>query len=103
VGSDIPNPVALSWWDPDHLLVLNQPGSGPAQLYEVRLDGGLSTPLATPGAPASVTARGSDLVVGTTGSGGEVGPGQYQIWTSPILNGPWRRIAAQCFSPVFPG
>jgi len=112
VGSDISNPLALTWWGPDHLLVVSQPAHGSAQLSDVPLDGGASDPIVTPAGLTSVAASGSSLVVETTnaGSGVEIGPSQYQIWTAPILNGPspvltgqWQRIAAQSFSPVFAG
>ncbi len=48
VGTDIADPIALTWLDPDHLLVLGRTGSGRTQLYEVPLNGGQSTPIATP-------------------------------------------------------
>ncbi len=40
VGSDLADPVALSWLDPDHLLVLNESAPGHAEIYEVPLNGG---------------------------------------------------------------
>ena len=48
--------MALTWLDPDHLLVLGRTGSGRTQLYEVPLNGGQSTPIATPRGVTSVTA-----------------------------------------------
>ncbi len=56
IGSAIPDPEALSWYGTDYLIVLNGSSSGP-QLYEVPLNGGQPTPIATPGGiPVSVTA-----------------------------------------------
>ena len=41
VGPDLDNPVSLTWWGPDHLVVLDQ-RHGTDQLYEVPLNGGQS-------------------------------------------------------------
>jgi len=64
IGSDVTNPVALTWLDPDHLLVVGQSAGG-SQIYEVPLTGGSSTPIAAPpGLVTSVTAswvNGADL------------------------------------------
>lgn len=42
VGADLTRPSALSWYDADHLLVVNQAGLGP-QLEEVPVDGDRSS------------------------------------------------------------
>jgi Lipoprotein LpqB beta-propeller domain/Sporulation and spore germination len=42
VGADLSQPSALSWYDPDHLLVVNQSRAGP-QLMEVPVDGDRSS------------------------------------------------------------
>ena len=56
IGSAIPDPVALSWYGTDNVIVLNGGSSG-AQLYEVPLNGGQPTPIAVPGGDTvSVTA-----------------------------------------------
>ena len=47
VGSDIVNPVTLTWLDPDHLLVVGD-SEGRSQIYSVPLTGGSSTPVAAP-------------------------------------------------------
>jgi len=57
VGSDVAQPVELTWLDPDHLLVLDQPSQGRKQLFEVPLNGGQSTPIAVPPGATSVTAN----------------------------------------------
>lgn len=99
VGSDIADPVALSWLDPDDLLVLDQPSGAASQLYEVPLNGGTSHQVATPLGATSVAANGSRLVVGTVGVTGRA---HGQILTSPGLSGPWRPVAPGS-SPVYPG
>jgi Lipoprotein LpqB beta-propeller domain/Sporulation and spore germination len=55
VGSDIANPVALTWLDPDHLLVLSRSG-GRTQMFQVPLNGGESTEISIPGGVTSVAA-----------------------------------------------
>jgi hypothetical protein len=42
IGADLTRPSALSWYDADHLLVVNQAASGP-QLEEVPVDGDRSS------------------------------------------------------------
>ena len=103
VGSDIANPVALSWLDADHLVVLDHRGRAPAQLYEVPLDGGVSTQVTTPAGVTSVAASGSAVVVGTVVAGGGAGSSQDQILMSPGLIWSWGRLVALGLSPVFPG
>jgi hypothetical protein len=101
VGSDISSPVALSWWDRDHLLVLGR-NNGTAQLYDVPLNGQESKPVVTPAAAMSVATSGSGLVVGTATAGHARGETGADIWTSDGLNGLWRQVA-HGISPVFPG
>ena len=53
IGTGLTDPVALSWYDADHLMVLSQ-----SQLYEVPVNGG--APIAAgpaPGAPAGGRGR----------------------------------------------
>ncbi len=42
IGADLTQPSALSWYDADHLLVVNQSASGP-ELEEVPVDGDRSS------------------------------------------------------------
>lgn len=107
VGANLADPVALSWLDPDDLLVLDQPPASAARLYVVPLDGGGTTQVITPAVATSVVtsvgASVSGVVVGMTETGQSAGRNQFQIWMSPGLNGPWHRFGTQDFSPVFPG
>lgn len=97
VGTGVADPTALSWYDADYLLVLS--GSGGGQLYEVPLNGGASSPVATPLGAVSVTSAGSEA-----GSGGPVlvGTATGKIMTSPGLNELWQQVA-EGTAPVYPG
>jgi hypothetical protein len=98
VGPELTDPVALCWWDADHLLVLNKQGSR-SQLYEVPLNGAQPTPVPTPSGAVSVAANGSSVAVGIPGPGGLDQP---VVKISPDLVGSWHRIAGAS-SPVYPG
>ena len=73
IGAGIPQPDALSWYGTDDVIVLADSGSSSsAQLYEVPLNGGPPTVIATPGAPVSVTATSpegsaADIAIGLPG------------------------------------
>lgn len=95
VGSDITGPVGLSWWGPDHLLVLARPGHGGLELDEAPLDGGPATALITQ-LPAGVSALTASwpyqqVVLGTQGKPVRIAPnGSFRL---EVKNG----------SPVYPG
>jgi hypothetical protein len=55
IGAGVSQPDAVSWYGTDDVVVLAG-GSGSEQLYEVPLNGGPPTIIATPGTPVSVTA-----------------------------------------------
>ncbi len=65
VGADLTQPSALSWYDADHLLVVNQAASGP-QLEEVPVDGDRSSYQGNEPDMASIAAAGpnNNLFVG---------------------------------------
>jgi hypothetical protein len=76
VGPSLPDPLALSWLDPDHLVVLAR-----SQLYSVPVNGGALVPIdPAPQGASSVSAAGPTHI--TVGGGGE-------IWTSTGLDQPW--------------
>jgi WD40 repeat protein len=58
VGADLSQPSALSWFDPDHLLVVNQSRAGP-QLMEVPVDGDRSSYQGIEPGMVSISAAGS--------------------------------------------
>ena len=90
-GPDLLNPIALTWWDSNHLLVLERQ-HGVSQLYEVPVNGGASIKVLTPPDATSVTANGMFVAVGTPASRGQ---GQPTVLASHGLNGSW--------APVGPG
>ncbi len=106
VGSDIMNPGVVAWLDPDHLLVLDRPPSGKAQLYEVPLDGGPSTQVATPSGAISLAANwpygpvNPQLAVGIAPVG--TAPGEIEIDKNGLLNPRWVP-QVKGVTPVFPG
>jgi hypothetical protein len=115
VGTDVAKPVGLTWLDPDHLLVLAQIGSHRTQLYEVPLNGGQSTPIATPrGVTCSATENCTELVTANWPStqaapsiAVAIAPtatsaGVIQLAKSGLLNPDWRQVA-KGVTPVFPG
>jgi hypothetical protein len=92
VAPGVPNPAAVAWRSSDHLVVLSQPGTAGAQLYDVPVNGGRATALVTPQAATSVSA-GPLLVVGTLGG---------QIWTAGGPGGQLRQVG-RGYLPVYPG
>jgi Lipoprotein LpqB beta-propeller domain/Sporulation and spore germination len=101
VGSDIANPVALSWLDPDHLLVLSRSSSGRTQLFEAPLNGGQSAQISTPGEVISVAASWPNghaepqVIIG-------LAPGQIDMSKGAWPNPDWVPVAAGTL-PVYPG
>jgi hypothetical protein len=96
LGPNITDPIALTWYDADDLLVLEGTGNGSA-LWEVPVDGQPATklPAVLPGA-ISITADGTEnaLVVGLSDGGMEV---------SASLEGPWQLLGSHGQNPAFPG
>ncbi len=95
LGPNISDPIALTWYDADDLLVLDGTGAG-TTLWEVPVDGQPATKLpgALPGA-ISITANSAQnaLVVGLSG-------GQLEV--SASLEGPWQPLATGGQNPAFP-
>jgi Lipoprotein LpqB beta-propeller domain/Sporulation and spore germination len=102
VGSDIRGrPIALSWWDSDHLLVLVQsPGGGNPRLYEVPLNGGLSTQVPTPPPGSQWLAVTGTTVVTGTAPRHRLATGR--IWKMSGLSGSWNPVTDGTM-PVVPG
>jgi hypothetical protein len=107
VGSDIANPVALAWLDPDHLLALSRSDTGRTQMFEVPLNGGESTEVAIPRGVTSVTAnwpggQAQPHVVIGIAPPTPTSPGSIEISKSGMLNPDWQPLAKGA-TPVFPG
>jgi hypothetical protein len=97
IGAGISQPDAVSWYGTDDVVVLAG-ASASAQLYEVPLNGGPPTIIATPGAPVSVTStspEGSPAQIAVGLPGGKImvstGLGAFQP----------TRAAGQ--APAYPG
>ncbi len=95
LGPNVPNPIALTWYDADSLLVLGGTGSD-TTLWDVPVDGQPATKL--PGVPpgaVSITANSAQnaLVVGLTDNRMEV---------SASLVGPWQQLGSGGQNPAFP-
>lgn len=95
LGPNVANPIALTWYNTDNLLVLNNSG-GTTTLWEVPVDGQPAARL--PGVPqgaVSITANSAQnaLVVGLSSGGMEVSAG---------LNGLWQPLGNNGQNPAFP-
>jgi hypothetical protein len=99
VGPDLDSPVSLTWWGPDHLVVLDQ-RHGTDQLYQVPLNGGQSSRVPTPPGVTSVTGEGSTVVVGIKTTEG--GTTREVIEASGSIEGIWHRVASGS-APAYPG
>ena len=94
LGPNVNNPIALTWYDADDLLVLDGTANG-TMLWEVPVDGQPATKLpgVLPGA-ISITANSAQntLVVGLKGGLMEV---------SASLEGPWQPLGSHGQNPAF--
>ena len=95
LGPNVPDPIALTWYDADNLLVLD--GSSTATtLWDVPVDGqsAIKSPGVLPDA-TSITANSSRnaLVVGLSGGWMEVSAG---------LEGPWQQLGSRGQNPAYP-
>jgi Lipoprotein LpqB beta-propeller domain/Sporulation and spore germination len=93
IGAGISDPEALTWYDADHVVVLEQTAARP-QLMAIPLDGSQPTPIPTLTGTVSVTANGTGLAVGLSDGRLDVSPG---------LNGLWRQVAGAGAGPAYPG
>jgi hypothetical protein len=95
LGTNLTDPVALTWYDADNLLVLAGTG-GQNALYEVPVDGQQSSgPLLTPAGAISITAYGPDnaVVAGLVNS---------KLAVSASLEGPWQTLMVSGSNPAYP-
>ena len=95
LGPNILNPIALTWYDADDLLVLDQT-DGQTTLWEVPVDGQPATesPGVLPGA-ISITANSTQNAL-VAGMSGDV------IKVSASLEGPWQKLVIGGQNPAFP-
>lgn len=94
-GANVTDPMALTWYGADNLVVLNHASSGNA-LWEVPIDGQSAQGLITPPGTISITADGEAnvLVAGLTGT---------RLAVSTALEGPWQTLAEQGQNPAYSG
>lgn len=95
VGTDVRHPTQLTWYDADHLIVLSRSQAAP-QLWEVPVNGGVSTALVTDSGTQSVTSAGpaNPLAAGLA---------HGQLALESHLNGTWVLQRGIAGSPVYPG
>jgi hypothetical protein len=95
LAPNLTNPIALTWYDADDLLVLDRTASG-STLWEVPVDGQPATQyLGVPANAISITADSTQnaLVVGLS-------PGTMAV--SASLEGPWQQLRSNGQNPAFP-
>ena len=107
VGSDIANPVAVTWLDPDHLLVLSR-SSGRTQLFEVPLNGAESTEIPTPRGVTSVavnwpSGQPANVIIGIAATPTSLGT--IEVSKTGLTNPDWQPVVkgVEGTTPVFPG
>jgi hypothetical protein len=97
IGSGITDPESLSWYDANDVIVLD--GSSGGQLWEVPLNGGAPSAIASQGNIASVTATNPS---GPT-TNIAVGLADGQIMISSKLGAAFEKTGATGQAPVYPG
>ncbi len=96
LGPNIADPVALTWYNADNLLVLDRVGAANT-LYEVPVDGQSAIgPLVTPQGAVAITADGAANVL-------VAGLADHQLAVSTSLVGPWLYLTDQGQNPAYPG
>jgi Lipoprotein LpqB beta-propeller domain/Sporulation and spore germination len=70
IGTDVPDPTQLTWYDPNDIIVLSQPAGG-TELHEVPVNSDTSTPLIPDSGIQSVTSAGpaNPLAIGLAHGG----------------------------------
>jgi hypothetical protein len=103
VGSDISDPTALAWLDPDHLLAFSGPAGGRTRVFEVPLNGGQSTEVAAPRGVTSIAASGQappHIVIGLAPTA--TAAAKIEMSKTALPNPVWLPVAKGT-TPVFPG
>jgi hypothetical protein len=95
LGASVTDPIDLTWYGADNLVVLSQASSGNA-LWEVPVDGQPAQGLVTPPGTISITADGSAnvLVAGLSGT---------RLAVSTGIEGPWQTLGEQGQNPAYSG
>jgi hypothetical protein len=95
IGTDVPDPTQLTWYDANNLIVLSGPPNR-QQLYEVPVSGGSSTEITTYQGMQSITAAGPGVPMAA-------GLAHDRLALEPNLNGAWTPRGAVARSPAYPG
>jgi hypothetical protein len=93
IGPGITNAAALSWYDPDNLIVLADPGTAGARLYRVPVNGGQPTLIAPEQRIVSFATAGTQIVAGLRSGRMVTFTGSPAGW-GPLLPGRY---------PAYPG
>jgi hypothetical protein len=95
IGTGVSNPLMLTWYDADNLIVLSQSPGAP-ELQEVPVNGGTPQPLTVEPRTASISAAGpaNQLAAGLSNG---------QLARTPSLNGSWAVSNSGGYSPAYPG
>lgn len=94
IGASIPKPEAVSWLDPDDVVVLAGARSG-TQLWKVPVNGGRPTRIVAEPTVTSITAGNSEVAASSSSSG--------SIMTSTTAGASWQPTQAVGTAPAFPG
>jgi hypothetical protein len=97
LGASLTDPVALTWYGADDLIVVNHQSSSGNALWEVPVDGQQAQgPQPTQAGTISITADGTAnvLVAGLTNN---------QLAVSTGLEGPWQTLGETGQDPAYPG
>lgn len=93
-GTGLRDPLAMSWFSPYDLMVLDESGMGESVIAEVPLAGGAAERLGSaPAGADSLTTDGVTIVVGTS---------DQQILASPPTRTTWTKRASGAI-PIYPG
>jgi hypothetical protein len=94
IGTDVPDPTDLAWYDPDDLIVLSSSPAGPT-LQEVPVNGGNPTQIVAAAGTRSITSAGpaNPLAAGLAG-------GSLALTSS--LNGNWTTRKNAGLYPTYP-
>jgi hypothetical protein len=94
IGTNVPDPTQLTWYDANNLIVLSGPPTHP-QLYEVPVNGSSSDALATYQGTQSITAAGPAVPMAA-------GLADGRLALESNLNGTWTPHAGAAGSPAYP-
>jgi hypothetical protein len=93
IGAGIRDPAALSWYNPDNLIVLARPGSASPVLKEVPLSGGTLTLIRADPHTLTITTAGSQIVAGLS---------RDRLVTLSGPDGSWQ-LLGRGQDPAYPG